>query len=1207
MKLGARRAMSHVVVVLAATAAFAAPYEYWIPVVVSKPGAMGTVWRSEAAIVNTSCATPARLQAFFFGDQGAPQVSERSVAPSSQLLVSDLAGELFGVADVSGPVRILSPVPLVVTGRVFNQTPHGTLGQTMDAVEPATALTKGAGALLPALREDQGFRTNLQILNMGATAAVVEVRLVAGHRADTRTVTVPARRLLHLQQPLRPSLTPAPNAWAEVKVVEGDAVWPFASVVDNASGDATTMLPVLSGETTASGWFPVVARLPGVAGTVWRTALTVLNPSQGLARVTLRILVEGGAERQEAVEIAAGDQRRWDDLLEEVFGLTNAVGPLEFQADRPVAVTARVFNQTAAGTFGQSVPVVTDAASLPEGATAVMPFLRQGAFRSNVDVFNAGATEARVRLALFADGSSAGASLLTVPARRRLRIDQVFLRRAGLDSVANGFAFVSVESGTAVSFTGSVVDQATGDPTTVVARRVEMTSPPSAAFSFQPSPVAAGATVQFQDRSTCFPHRWTWEFDGGLATSHEPRPRFAFTTPGVHTVRLTAGNRVGNSLAVTESIHVDDALQARFVFQPSPTAVGVPVKFEDRSDGPVSTWYWEFGDGSTSRDRNPSHAFSSEGVYPVSLTVSGGGITSSHTAEISVRAVVAGFEFVPRAPRVGEPVQFEDRSLGGPKAWRWTFGDGTGSTEANPRHTFAGGGPYEVSLVVSNDLGEDRVSRSVAFIPDVSFLWSPPVPEAGEPVILEGTSTATVDWWAWNLGDGSALAWTQNASHSFLKEGRYGVGLTAANQAGTAWKGELLKVRGECAVPAAPTLASLDGAAASCPYYLRWSPTSPHHSYELQEGRDPLFAVPVTTFSVEGRNESPQLSHNVATDTTYYYRVRARAGDYCDRQWSAWSAVVALTVGPNQPCQVRVFTLPGGASFEMVRIPAGTFEMGSPPSEAGRLGDETQHRVTISRDFYIGRHEVTQRLWREVVGRSASRFPECGDDCPEDSVSWFAVCGFRSRYCGENGGFVLQLNQLLGLQEQPWRFRLPTEAEWEYAARAGNPGPYSLPVLARPSPGLPLLCDGACGGCPELDAQAWWCANSLDGTRPVGGKLANPWGLYDVHGGLAEWVEDWYGPYPAGPVTDPIGGLSGSHRVLRGGAWFHFARLTRSAMRFGDIPGFGDFAFGARLVYAEPLALPAALTNAPTTTWQAPLSLTVPPGPPLPTEVERRR
>jgi len=209
--------------------------------------------------------------------------------------------------------------------------------------------------------------------------------------------------------------------------------------------------------------------------------------------------------------------------------------------------------------------------------------------------------------------------------------------------------------------------------------------------------------------------------------------------------------------------------------------------------------------------------------------------------------------------------------------------------------------------------------------------------------------------------------------------------------------------------------------------------------------------------------------------------------------------VVTATDRERRPAgekETIIFT-GNGVTFKMVRIPAGEFLMGSPSNKPGRDNDETQHRVRISRDFWLGQTEVTQGLWKAVMGSNPSHFSDCGDDCPVEQVSW-----------NDCQDFIRKLNGLVS----GGNFRLPTEAEWEYACRAGTTSPYA----------------GA------LDAMGWHDKNSWNQTHRVAQKAPNAWGLYDVHGNVWEWCEDWYGDYPSGSVTDPTGPSSGSYRVRNG-------------------------------------------------------------------------
>jgi formylglycine-generating enzyme required for sulfatase activity len=207
-------------------------------------------------------------------------------------------------------------------------------------------------------------------------------------------------------------------------------------------------------------------------------------------------------------------------------------------------------------------------------------------------------------------------------------------------------------------------------------------------------------------------------------------------------------------------------------------------------------------------------------------------------------------------------------------------------------------------------------------------------------------------------------------------------------------------------------------------------------------------------------------------------------------------------------------------------IPAGRFTMGSPSSEEGRYSDEVEHEVVLSRGFFLAETECTQEQWEAVMGRNPSRFK--GTDRPVEQVSWEEVVEFCRR---------LTLNQRQeGILPEGGEWRLPTEAEWEYAARAGTTGAWH----------------------GELDAIAWYDDNSCCETHAVKGKQPNAWGLFDMIGNVWEWCADWYGEYPTGSVTDPTGPSSRHFRVLRGGSWLDVAKESRPARRDEGDPGRGQ-------------------------------------------------
>jgi formylglycine-generating enzyme required for sulfatase activity len=241
---------------------------------------------------------------------------------------------------------------------------------------------------------------------------------------------------------------------------------------------------------------------------------------------------------------------------------------------------------------------------------------------------------------------------------------------------------------------------------------------------------------------------------------------------------------------------------------------------------------------------------------------------------------------------------------------------------------------------------------------------------------------------------------------------------------------------------------------------------------------------------------------------------------------------VAVGVYPQQPAAPK--TVRNNIGMEFVLISAGTFQMGS---NDGDRGEEPVHTVHLSRSFYLGKYEVTQAQWEAVMRYNPSHF--MGDsNRPVEGVSWDEV-----------QEFIRRLNN----KESGARYRLPTEAEWEYAARAGSTTAYSFG-----------------DGVGQLGQYAWYNGNSGKTTHPVGQLQPNAWGLYDIHGNVWEWVQDWYGSYASGTVTDPVGPQVGSIRVYRGGSWYYNARHCRSVNRNGVAPDYRGGGLGFRLLREVP-------------------------------------
>jgi len=245
--------------------------------------------------------------------------------------------------------------------------------------------------------------------------------------------------------------------------------------------------------------------------------------------------------------------------------------------------------------------------------------------------------------------------------------------------------------------------------------------------------------------------------------------------------------------------------------------------------------------------------------------------------------------------------------------------------------------------------------------------------------------------------------------------------------------------------------------------------------------------------------------------------------------------------------------------------------MGSPANEPGRYDDEgPQRQVTVS-GFYMGKYQVTQKEYQEVMGTNPSNFK--GDNLPVEKVSWYDAieyCNKRSQKEGLTPAYTINKNQsdpnnTNSIDTEKWTvtwnksangYRLPTEAEWEYACRAGTTTPFST-------------------GNNITTSQANYDGNPYNNkakgedrqrTTPVGSFAPNAWGLYDMHGNVGEWCWDWYGFYTSGAQTNPLGASSGAYRVDRGGCWFFSAEDLRSAYRGGNGPSFRSYYVGFRLV-----------------------------------------
>ena len=288
-----------------------------------------------------------------------------------------------------------------------------------------------------------------------------------------------------------------------------------------------------------------------------------------------------------------------------------------------------------------------------------------------------------------------------------------------------------------------------------------------------------------------------------------------------------------------------------------------------------------------------------------------------------------------------------------------------------------------------------------------------------------------------------------------------------------------------------------------------------------------------------------------------YYGPGSRYDDLGFRVALAFGAepVLETNIREGENCQI---SLPLGAEIDMIWIEPGSFMMGSPSGELGRDDDETQHRVTLTKGYWLGKYEVTQAQWKSVMESNPSKF--IGDNLPVEQVSWEDAMTFCKK--------LTERERDAERLPSGYEYTLPTEAQWEYACRAGT--------TSSLNSGKNVTTAEEEGICDNLDEVGWYWMNGgkknwNEGKDPAicthsgGQKKPNNWGLYDMHGNVWEWCLDWYEAYPTSSVTDPKGADTGKYRVSRGGGWGCYPRDCRSAYRNWYAPDNRSYALGFRL------------------------------------------
>ncbi|AKB82590.1 Chitin binding protein [Methanosarcina barkeri 3] len=324
---------------------------------------------------------------------------------------------------------------------------------------------------------------------------------------------------------------------------------------------------------------------------------------------------------------------------------------------------------------------------------------------------------------------------------------------------------------------------------------------PVANFSSNVTAGYAPLSVKFVDISKNATE-WKWDFGDGT-TSTQQSPVHKYSKAGTYTVNLTVKNAEGSNTTIkTDYIKVTAKPVANFTSSVTSGKVPLNVVFTDTSTGTPAGWKWNFGDGTTSTQQKPTHKYSKAGTYTVNLTVknAAGSNTATKTDYISVtEKPVANFTSSVTSGKLPLSVTFTDKSTGTPTKWKWSFGDGTTSTQQNPIHKYSKAGTYTVNLTVTNTIGSITVTKTnyikVVTKPVADFTSSVTSGKAPINIAFSDTSTETPIKWQWNFGDGTTST-QQNPIHKYSKAGTYTVNLTVTNAAGsnTATKTNYIKV-----------------------------------------------------------------------------------------------------------------------------------------------------------------------------------------------------------------------------------------------------------------------------------------------------------------------------------------------------------------------------------------------------------------------------
>ncbi len=450
---------------------------WWVPVVISAPGAAGSLWRTDVTVLDLG--TGPTDVTFTVHLPGGDRTLTRTLAAGEQTTLEDIVALAGG--EGKGTLEITATEPLGVTARLYDDTGAGTFGQFERGSLDGGGLLDGGTALLAGLRQDDGlYRTNLQVANTGRQEATVRVTLVdtSGLEVANYDLDIAPGTVVQDLKPFSQRAGQPHIGWgyATVEVLSGTGILPTASVIDERTNDAVTVEPAAMNpvyrmlpDGDESRWLPVVAHLDGAAGSHWRSSVAIVNRGTFASSATLHVRLDDETSWPIPLELPPGAQATWDDLLAGIGA--DGKGTLEVDTASGLAITGRLYNESAAGTFGQAFGSLSASEAGAAGAELVLPGLREeeNLWRTNLTFANAGTDPATVAVTLLADsGTVVGSYTLSIPAGQVVQDIRPFAHRANEPDLGWGYARVRIASGKGVLVSASVIDSRTNDATTVL-------------------------------------------------------------------------------------------------------------------------------------------------------------------------------------------------------------------------------------------------------------------------------------------------------------------------------------------------------------------------------------------------------------------------------------------------------------------------------------------------------------------------------------------------------------------------------------------------------------------------------------------------------------------------------------------------------------------------------------------------------------------